>query len=501
MDQNVLKCKVPIGDYEWFPLKRIGDKYFMVASKPAFKGYFSLEGIDWAASRLYKFLNQKFVAFLDNSGVDISAISGMSILTQGQYNLYVYNKLPTCGEYLLQTPAPNHPEHILAVTADGALKPTPITAQTGIRPCFFIDADYLEELNEGPVTTVDEFYNAQKEQAQAAELAAIAAAKAAEEQARAEAERRAAEEKRKAEEEAARLAAIAEAKRIAEERRLAEEREAARIAAEQEAARRAAEEAAAAEAARIEAERLEAERIAAEKARLEAEEAARKAEEEAARLAAEAEAKRLAEESARIEAEKEAQRLAAEEEAKRLTEERRLAEEADQRRREEEERRIAEEEARIAAEREVARVAEEKARREAEERARQEADAAEAARRAAIPITPPEIPEEAEAPIIEKESHTGNTKDETEVEYLGQGKKIETDNKSGTRNVYVYQDEFKDYAFIVSEEDKKLQESIEKMGVAIRAYMQSSTNEKREPMRKSSVQDHIARLQNRWRGQ
>ena len=157
-------------------------------------------------------------------------------------------------------------------------------------------------------------------------------------------------------------------------------------------------------------------------------------------------------------------------------------------------RKAAEKKAQLEAEREAARLrkeerdrkaAEDKARREAEKQARKEAK--EEARRKAA---------EAAAPVMVERKHA--TTDEAIVEQLGQGRKIET--RGDQHAVYVYQDEHKDFAFLVSDEDKKLQEAIERMGIAIRAYMASSTNEKRTPMRSSNVKDHIARLQNRWRG-
>jgi hypothetical protein len=503
MNPNVVKCAIPIGDYEWFPLKLIGDKYFMVAVKPTFKGYFALEGNDWVNSRLKQFLNQKFMAFLENSDVDTSAIHGMSILTQGQYNMYVHDRLPSCGEYLLQTPAPNRENYILAVQPDGTLKPVAITAQKNIRPCFFIEAEYLEEISEGKIVTVEQFYaNQQTENTEPSVADAALAAKAAEdarrqeeleakqreEEARLEEQRRleaekaaqkAAEEARIAAEEARRLAELealriaqeAEAKRLAEqaakeaeERRLAEEAERQRLAAELE-AKRLEEERAAREAAEAEARRIEEERVRQEEARKLAEEAERQRI-EAERLAAE-------------EAEK--QRLA-ELEAQRLAEEKRIAEEkAAQEAAEAEARRIAEENARLAAE-------EEEKRRLAVELEEQRIAEEEAARKA-----------QTEAIVVD-EVDTEEPQDIASVEYLDHGKKIETDT-SGKHAVYVYDDEFKDYAFIVSDEDVKLQAAIERMGVAIRAYMSSSTNEKREPMKKVNVKDHISRLQNRWRGQ
>lgn len=535
MNPNVVKCAIPIGDYEWFPLKLIGDKYFMVAVKPTFKGYFALEGNDWVNSRLKQFLNQKFMAFLENSDVDTSAIHGMSILTQGQYNMYVHDRLPSCGEYLLQTPAPNRENYILAVQPDGTLKPVAITAQKNIRPCFFIEAEYLEEISEGKIITVEQFYaNQQTENAEPSVTDAALAAKAAEdarrqeeleakqreEEARLEEQRRleaekaaqkAAEEARIAAEEARRLAELealriaqeAEAKRLAEqaakeaeERRLAEEAERQRLAAELE-AKRLEEERAAREAAEAEARRIEEERVRQEEARKLAEEAEarRIAEEERireeARLAAEAESRRLEEvERQRIEAE----RKAAEE-----AEQRRLAEEAERQRQAElEAQRLAEEKAaKEAAEAEARRVAEENARLAAEEEEKQRIAAELEEQR----ITEEEAARKAQTEaIVVDEVDTEEPQDIASVEYLDHGKKIETDT-SGKHAVYVYDDEFKDYAFIVSDEDIKLQAAIERMGVAIRAYMSSSTNEKREPMKKGNVKDHISRLQNRWRGQ
>jgi hypothetical protein len=65
--------------------------------------------------------------------------------------------------------------------------------------------------------------------------------------------------------------------------------------------------------------------------------------------------------------------------------------------------------------------------------------------------------------------------------------------------VYVFQGTYKDYAFLVSDGDEHLKTSIEKMGLAIRDYMNSATNEARNPMKKSDVMKNIEALQNRWR--
>ncbi|MFM9971901.1 MAG: hypothetical protein ACKVQK_26265, partial [Burkholderiales bacterium] len=121
-----------------------------------------------------------------------------------------------------------------------------------------------------------------------------------------------------------------------------------------------------------------------EKARLEAEEKARKAAEEKARLEAEAKARKEAEEKARLEAEEKARQEAearakaeAEERARREAEEkaRKEAEEKARLEAEEKARKAAEEKARLEAEEKARKEAEEKARLEAEEKARQEAEA------------------------------------------------------------------------------------------------------------------------------
>ena len=201
-----------------------------------------------------------------------------------------------------------------------------------------------------------------------------------------------------------------------------------------------------------------------------------------------------------MKAEEEARRRAEEEEKARLAEEERKRKEAEkaaalEAKRAEAERKAAEKRAQLEAEREAARIrkeererkaAEEKAKREAEKQARK--DAKEEARRKAAA--------EKAAPVLTERKHA--TTDEAVVEQLGQGRKIET--RGDQHAVYVYQDEHKDFAFLVSDEDKKLQASIERMGIAIRAYMASSTNEQRNPVRRADVKDHIARLQNRWRG-
>ena len=158
MNPKVKQCSVPIGDFEWYPLKLIGDKYFITSTKPLFKGYYALSPCDFQHSQLNSFLGKKFMAFLENDGVDTSKISLMSVMTQGQYNLYVYDKLPACGSFLLQTPAPGKPDHILAAEPDGSLVPVHVTEKMGIRPCCFIDKAYLESIQDDPIKTTEEFY-------------------------------------------------------------------------------------------------------------------------------------------------------------------------------------------------------------------------------------------------------------------------------------------------------------------------------------------------------
>ena len=423
MSQNVLDFAVQIGEYEWFPIKLIGDKYFVVAIKPLFKGYYSLEKCDFAQSRLNGFLNSRFTALLANFGVDLSMISGLSILTQGQYHMYVKDKLPACGDYLLQTPA-KQDNMVLAVKADGSEAEVDITAKYNIRPCMFVNAEYLESLSENPITTTESYFTTLKASQDAERMRLEAEAKAL---AEAEALHKAEEaEKARLEAEAAeqaRIAAEAETKRLEEERRAAEER-----------AKREAEEKAILEA--LEAQRLaeEARKLAeAERVKAEAE-AARKAEEARKR----AEDARLAEEKQR-----EAERLA---ELKRIQEE----QEAEQKRLE-------------------------------EERVRKEQEAA-----ALV-----------SAVVVESVEETVALPQDVVVEY--DEDEEEKPEKEKTAAVYLYKGQYKDYALLVGDNDESLKTSIEKMGLAIRDYISSYTNEDRKPMNKNDVKNHIEGLQNRWR--
>lgn len=99
-DSNVSTLSIKFGNYDWYPIKQVGDKYLLVAVGPLFKGYYSLEPCDFSESKLFEFLNAGFLQHLSTSGIDVSNISNMSILSQGQYKLYVKDKLPPCKEFL-----------------------------------------------------------------------------------------------------------------------------------------------------------------------------------------------------------------------------------------------------------------------------------------------------------------------------------------------------------------------------------------------------------------
>lgn len=431
MKTNIMQCAIPIGASDWFPLKRIGDKYFMTSVKPIFKGYYSLEEGDFAHSRLYKLLSVKYMAMLQNDSVDVSCISGMSILTQGQYNLYVYKKLPLCGEYLLQTNAPGTTDHILAVTADGTLRPVHITSQNNIRPCFFIDAEYLESLVDEDIVTTEEFCAAMREQ----------------------------DEKRK-------QAEAAEAARIEEEKK--------RIAAEQ--------------AARVTTVVVE------------------KTPEEIQRITP------IIPLPIVVETEPQEQPV-----EQTIIVEPVVVQPADIAI----ETKIATEDPQTPVEdtTEPAPITEDVTpdvttfTPEGTTPVEPECTVNEQEETTVTNIVEPNtettetpVTEEVtdEQPVVHEAPIIVNTKPETAptsevvTEYVD-GHKVESNN-TDVHAVYVYQDEYKDYAILVTEGDVKMQQSIERMGVAIRAYMQSSTNEKRAPMRKINVTEHISRLQNRWRG-
>lgn len=147
--QNITSATVvPIGNYDWYVLRLIGNKYFVLAESPLFRGYYALEPCQYQDSRLASFLNNKFVGQLKRNGVDTSKISNISVLTAGQYQMYVKDKLPaSASSYMLQTTHPEDKNCILAVNAEGDLYPSGITTSCGIRPCMFIDKEYLDSIS------------------------------------------------------------------------------------------------------------------------------------------------------------------------------------------------------------------------------------------------------------------------------------------------------------------------------------------------------------------
>lgn len=157
MNPDVIKLAVKIGRFMWFPVKQIGNKYFMVAVKPLFKGYYSTELCDFPQTQLNKFLNNQFVSLLAQDGIEVNYISGMSILTAGQYNMYVKDKLPACADFLIQSPISDK-HTVSAIKSDGTKIEVDIAQQSNIRPCFFIDAEYIELLCEKQIQTTESLY-------------------------------------------------------------------------------------------------------------------------------------------------------------------------------------------------------------------------------------------------------------------------------------------------------------------------------------------------------
>ncbi len=147
-------CLVTLGDYSWIVLKSMGDKYFVLAEQPIFKGYYSLEPCDFNDSKLHRFLDNKFIDQLVNGGVDVSKVSGLSILSLVQYERYVKNKAPRpITPFLLLTPHPDEPHCLCGINTDGELLCLSVKEPCGIRPCMYVDKEYLlsvtgEEIHE-----------------------------------------------------------------------------------------------------------------------------------------------------------------------------------------------------------------------------------------------------------------------------------------------------------------------------------------------------------------
>lgn len=154
MYEEFIPCIVNIGRYQWFPIKLMGDKYFIIAIKPLFKGYYSIDPFPFAQTNLSMFLNDKFISFLVEDGIDITQFSNMAIPTQGQYNMYIKNKLPPCGAYLLQSPKVED-NQTLAIDTDENIIATDIKAIYNVRPCCFVNAEYLRSIIDKPIITTE----------------------------------------------------------------------------------------------------------------------------------------------------------------------------------------------------------------------------------------------------------------------------------------------------------------------------------------------------------
>ena len=136
---------IPLGNYDWYVLRTIGAKYFLLAESPLFRGYYSLKKGTFAESKLYSFLNNKFISKLESNGVDTEKISNLGILTSGQYQMYVKDKLPvSASPFLLQTQSEIDPDSVLAVNSSGDIYPIGIQVSCGIRPCMFVDKEYAD---------------------------------------------------------------------------------------------------------------------------------------------------------------------------------------------------------------------------------------------------------------------------------------------------------------------------------------------------------------------
>ncbi|MBQ2184952.1 MAG: hypothetical protein II399_09980 [Lachnospiraceae bacterium] len=150
------RCTVEMGDYRWYVLKLIGSKYFVIASNPVFQGYYSLRPASFQESKLKEFLDVRFHKQLELSGVQTKYVSNISVLTKGQYDMYIKNQLPAAkSDFILQTLGDTD-DTVLSVSTNGEIVPVGITEKIGIRPVMFVEKSYLESL--GQFDTVDELY-------------------------------------------------------------------------------------------------------------------------------------------------------------------------------------------------------------------------------------------------------------------------------------------------------------------------------------------------------
>lgn len=147
MEHTYKNSIIPLGDYDWLVLKTIGGKLFLLSEQPIFKGYYSLSPCSFQESKLYNFLNNKFMEQLVESGVEVAHISGAGILSLAQYERYVKDRAPNPSTpFLLQNPCPDEYDKVLAINEDGETVAVGLQFPCGIRPTLFVDKDYVESL-------------------------------------------------------------------------------------------------------------------------------------------------------------------------------------------------------------------------------------------------------------------------------------------------------------------------------------------------------------------
>lgn len=157
MNTKYEDCLVNLGDYSWIVLKAMGDKYFVLAEQPIFKGYYSLEPCDFNDSKLHRFLDNKFIEQLVNGGVDVSKVSGLSILSLVQYERYVRDKAShAITPFLLLTPHPEEPHCLCGINTDGELLCLSVKEPCGIRPCMYVDKEYLLSVTDDEIHELEE---------------------------------------------------------------------------------------------------------------------------------------------------------------------------------------------------------------------------------------------------------------------------------------------------------------------------------------------------------
>lgn len=138
---------IPIGDYDWIVLHETATKYLVVSEDVLFNGFYASKMCQFHQSKLNDFLTRKFLPKLAGSDVDMRKISGLAILSKGQFDQFVKNKLPdTVAPYMLLTPYPDKEDYIYAVTTDGLTYPHHVLDLCGIRPCLYIDKAYADSL-------------------------------------------------------------------------------------------------------------------------------------------------------------------------------------------------------------------------------------------------------------------------------------------------------------------------------------------------------------------